>query len=223
VVQHLLPAQGPAGQDHLDGEAVEEGRQPPRGPVGVLAVEHALGHPGLDQRLEDGDPSGVELRGDRGQGLAAQGLVPPVDPEGPGLVPTRGRQVLPQDPVQPVDGISLGPHGLAQAGDVGGRHVPEHLDQQLVLGREVVVDEARADAEVRGHIGHPQVGQPTGQRDLLGRLQDLGPALVDVLAGASGHGGQSDVLSEANSSWCTWCTPRSCSVDRTPSADRPPS
>ena len=60
--------------------------------------------------------------------------------------------------------------------------LPEHRLDQLVLGGEVVVDQAAADVELVGDVDDPQVVQPPLERDAVRRGEDL-PAALSVRAG----------------------------------------
>ena len=119
----------------------------------ISAAERAGVDAGDDDAFEDAHPRLVELFGDLAQHRVAQPRGPRVDPEQPGLVAARAGQVLAQHAVEPRDWVGARGDRLLEPQDVGLGGVPQRRREQLVLRREVVVDQAGADAECVGDVG----------------------------------------------------------------------
>ena len=86
-------------------------------------------------------------------------------------------------------GVGEAADRAADRRDLALGHRAEHGLDQVVLGVEVVVDEARADVELVGDVDDPQLVQALREGDVVRRLDDLAAALIggDAGAGRGGH------------------------------------
>ncbi len=166
-LQHGAAGQGPRVRRHLNGEAVQQGRQPPGRGRGVLAPELTGPDALRDDLGQRRLPLLVEVTGHLAERRLAQRGRPALDPQLPPLgLP--GRRVPADRGAQSADGAGTTAEQLAQLCEITLGGVRESGRDELLLGREVVEDQRVAHREGRGDIGDAD-GAHTPCLDLLDR------------------------------------------------------
>ena len=130
---------------------------------------------------EDADPGLVEFPGHDPEPIRSQSLAPALDPEAPTPEFTPWEE-LGDDGFKSFPRREVDCSKIPERPQFGFGGVSEGLDEQLVLGGEVVVDEARRDVEESSNIGDAGGGQPSFAQDFAGRLEDLLPTSCDRCA-----------------------------------------
>ena len=160
----------PVGDD-LQGQSVEQRQDPPRRAPWVLAREGAGRHPAPDRPLEETLPLEVQSAGRPSDRGTSSRLGPGVEPEleRPVLV---GGGIGPEEDAQRLDRRTSRGHRDRGHLEVLPRHDVERRRQHVVHRAEVVMDEARRRAHLRGHVTDRRRGEALAPRDVDRRGDD---------------------------------------------------
>ena len=153
----------------------------------VGRVEDARGEAVVQDLAQRRGPAPIALVEHLGDLRVVNGSSPQLEPQGPLLVGRPGWNRALDPPLEPLPCT----RAVGYAGDLGveQRLLPEsqRLQQELLLGVEVVHDVARAHARPLGDVGDPGLREPSLQQGLGGRLQHARtPLRVERPVGAFG-------------------------------------
>jgi hypothetical protein len=177
VFDELVAVHHPVVGGELHGEAVDQRCQAHGRSVRIGAGELAGVDPDADDAGQQFGRLLVEALADLLHHRVAQGLAPAIDPQHPLDVVAAFRYVVLDDPFELAEGGRRALDLAFHLGDVFLGVVLESLGEQLLLGVEVVVDEAAGDVEPLGDIGDAGAGKAAFDDDLARRFQNLVAAL----------------------------------------------
>ena len=168
----------------LEGEAVGDGEEVGDDGLGVEAeAEDALVFLGAEDvgdvgagRLEELADLVLDVR------VAAAGAEELVEEEEEaGVVVDQVGEALDEDVEDGVRGLRLGEH-LVEAGDAEFGVAPDDLDQEALLGAEVIVEEAAADPGLAGDVLEGRARRPAASDAVAHRVDDALRLLAAELA-----------------------------------------